>query len=397
MILAAHLVALSLVNALPAVTAPKVAAREPAGASGVAATSKSPGVTPDDPQVTAFASIDKGAGIERKDGLFSVAFHLVAQPRIDWNELEPTDQVGFRFTMVRTQLRGNLISKKLKYFFQAELWGQPSLVDMEFYYEANHWANLHFGQFVTPFSRQFLVPPFRLLFPDFAPSNLFFRDGRQRGVMVEGQSAGGFFSYAASFTTVNGIGVTTLANEKDHPLAVGRVAITPWGANGYSETPTIDGVPPGLTFGINSSIARQDLPVSAATPTTTGLSSVLSLGADAELHLRRFSLAGEAYARRSHRLDHASNPNWAFGGYLQVGVMLVPKKLELGLRQDLLALSSINNRGRSRRSEAVLAYYFAGSHLKTQLRYAFTDAEAGSTIAPAGTSHGLTLQTQIFF
>lgn len=206
------------------------------------------------------ASLDKGIFVEREDKTFSAAFHLLAQARVEFAESDKFSGPTFRIPMLRPSLRGTLINPQISYFAQAEVAGTPQMLDLEMTWQPSPWIGLRFGQFLTPFSREFLVPPMRLLFPEFSPSNIFFRDNRQRGAMLLGRSPGKQFDYALAITNVNGIAAPAAGKTppEDHPQVMGHIEFTPWGSASYTETPQLEGVEPGISIGLSGSYGHLD-------------------------------------------------------------------------------------------------------------------------------------------
>lgn len=360
----------------------------------------------------AFASVDRGAGVDRDDGMFSAIFHLVVVPRLDLGvpgrpattgmPSSPAD-LGFSVPLLRPQVRGNILHRTITYFVQFELYGTPQLFDAELSWQPSPWIGIRAGQFITPFTREFLVPPFRLLFPDFAPSNVFFRAGRQRGAMLLGHSPNNVFEYAVSVTNVNGIAVGVPTNERDHVLVAGHASVTPWGHSAYTETPQVDDIQRGFSIGGGATYARMNrTTTSAAGVMNTVEVDVAQVGGDAEVHVGPFTAQLEGYLRAT--VDPMGTTTWGSGGYVQASVMVVPRRLELGARGDVmypsicLGTDHCRYDGSNRRFEVVAAGYVAGNHLKLQLRYALNDAAPGSTVTPVvGLSHQLALQAQLFF
>lgn len=344
------------------------------------------------------ASIDKGIFVEREDKTFSAAFHLLAQARLESQFADKNTGPLFRVPLVRPSVRGTVISPKLSYFVQAEVAGNPSLLDLELTWQPSTWIGFKFGQFLTPFSREFLVPPMRLLFPDFAQSNVFFRDNRQRGAMVLGKSPGKQFDYAVAVTNVNGIAPPSgKTPPEEHAQVMGHAEFTPWGASSYTETPQLEDVKAGISIGLSGSYGHIDKLFGKADDpaAVTKTIPVTLMGVDIEAHGGRFSLQSEGYAKKSEDVSGAAV--WSAGGYSQAAAYIIPKHLQLGLRGDVVLPTWGKSAASSRRIEALVAGYVDQNHLKLQLRYALTDAAQGSSAGPAGKSHNVVFQSQLFF
>lgn len=345
------------------------------------------------------ASLDKGVFVEREDKTFSAAFHLLAQARVEFTQSDKLTGPIFRVPVLRPSLRGTVINPQISYFAQAEVAGTPQMLDLEMTWQPSVWIGLRFGQFLTPFSREFLVPPMRLLFTEFAPSNVFFRDNRQRGAMLLGRSPGKQFDYAVALTNVNGIGALPPSPKplEDHPQVMAHAEFTPWGSSAYTETPQLEGVGPGISIGLSGSYGHLDKVFGQSDDPDAVVKTIpiTAMGVDVEAHGGRFSLQSEGYARKSE--DKAGATVWSAGGYSQAAAYIIPKHLQIGLRGDVLFPAWAKNAASSRRVEALIAGYAAQNHLKLQLRYALTDAAAGSPVGPAGKSHQVVFQSQLFF
>ncbi len=348
---------------------------------------------PPAPEWTAFASADRGAGVTRTDGMFGVAAHLVVQSRFDASFGPGPDALDFRVPLVRPALRGNVLRPWITYFVQAELAGSARVLDAEVTAHPVPWFGVRFGQFIPPFTRQFLEPPFRLLFPDFAASNATFRVDRSRGVEVFGNTPNGRLEWHAALTDANTI--SAASNEGDHVRAYARLAATPWGRNAYTETPGADGAPDYFTVGLNGTWATVNRATSQAPMSPTVGVATATYGVDLSLHAGRLFAQAEGYLRSTG--DGQGGTTWAGGGYAEAGVTLITQRLELAVRGDMLAADLSSGNGLTRRAELVVAGYALGNHLKAQLRGAVTVADPGSTVAPVGTGEQLTLQTQLFF
>ncbi len=333
-----------------------------------------------------FASLEQGAGVESADGRFSAAVHLIAQPRLSFRSQGGFQQAQLRIPLARVQLKGNAFSPRLKYFVQAELAGTFSLLDLEATFELTPTLSIHGGQFVTPFSREFVVPPFKLLFPDYSPSNVAFRDGRQRGIFVEGHTTDSVFAWAVSLTGQNGITATT--SNPERPMVSGRAVLTPWGASPIDEVPALKTDAKGFSIGTNVAFQRAVRPIPGAG--VNGIASLTTFGVDVDFHTGPFALVGEGYARLSWY--SAAQTDWSGGGYLEASTFVLPQALQVALRGDVVVPSLNDGSTRRLQGEGLVAYYFAGHHLKAQLAWA--TAQNG---ASGGLAHELQLQTQLWF
>jgi hypothetical protein len=400
---AASIVAFAQAVAPPATEAPPppppsaaVTAASPPSSEVAPATAVAPSQ-----RATAFASIADGIGIRSDDEHFSLAIHLLLQARYEHVERDDGRVDGFRVALVRPAVRGIAFRSWFQYFVQFELAGPtPLLLDAELIAHPVKELGVKLGQFLTPFSHEFLVPPGALLFTDFAPSNLVFRVGRDTGVMVFGAAFDGHVEYFAA--AVNGNGIDKAGNDNAELDWIGRLAFDLFGSTPYSEVPQLVSDDLGLSLGVNGSygqIEQTATSIDPATATTTtvrlGSSPVTKLGADVAFHAGPVSIQGEAYTRTTGSGGGATR-SVARGGFAQCGIFVVPKTLEIGARGDLIELD-IHAGGASKRVDGVLAYYLRDNHMKLQLDYAWADTRAAAANAPSINSNEITLQAQLWF
>ncbi|MBX3223442.1 MAG: hypothetical protein KF795_23215 [Labilithrix sp.] len=354
------------------------------------------------PGVVPFASLDKGVGVASADGNDSLGVHLLVQARYEHVEGDRPREDGFRVALARPALRGVAFRKWLSYFVQWELAGaSPSLLDAEVVVQPLPEVGLKVGQFLTPFSREFLVPPGALLFPDFSPSNVLFRDNRDTGAMVLGRAFDGRLEYYAA--AVNGNGINRGGNDNAELEWVSRIAVNAFGQNPYTEMPQLVTREPGLALGVNASHAEVEQTVTTVDPATNastvrrlGSSPTTKLGADALFHAGPFSLQIEGYSRATQAVGGWARTSGR-GGFAQAGLFVIGRTLEIAARGDLVDADATHAGPLDKRIDGGLAYYVKGDHVKLQLRYAWASSPSGASPSPKGTSNAVTLQAQLWF
>lgn len=352
------------------------------------------------PPVTAFASLDEGMGVRSSDKDFSVAVHLLLQLRYEHVESEGGRQSGFVVPLARPALRGVAFQPWLQYFVQWELAGTPLLLDAELLAQPTPEIGLKVGQFLTPFSREFLVPPGALLFPDYAAANVLFRTNRDTGAMLLGSFLDGRLEYFAA--AVNGNGIDQGGNDNAELEWMGRLAVNALGNSAYTEIPQLVTSDVGLSIGANASHSEVEQTRSVANPATgtsttvrLGSAPTTKLGADVAFHGGALSLLGEGYTRTVASGGGAAR-SIAHGGFAQAGVFVVPKTLELAVRGDLVDLDVGRGGGSTKRVDAAAVYYLRDNHLKLQLAYSWSDSRALASL-PAIIAHTVRLQAQLWF
>ena len=351
-----------------------------------------PPAAPTPSQPSFFASVDRGIGVTAGDA-FSAELHFFTQIRLEEVISDSVHVPEFRIVMARPVLRGKLIRPWISYFVQPELAGKtPALLDAELTIAPHAAFGIKVGQFLTPFSREFLVPPFRLLFPDFSPSNIYFRDNRDIGAMLFGMPLGGHLEYYAGVFNGNGINQTPGGSRI---MGIARLAANLRGKPVYTETPEFDDTETQLAFGINVTAGRHDLPLPATAPASTvaEIAPYATLGADLTFHKGACTAQAEGYAKWQQLSGDVTQ--WSAGGYLHGGCFVYQRTLQLAARADVIDASINTHAGLRAQGEAMFAYYVYGNHLKFQLRYAYGNVRGQDLSVEASTSHTVTLQGQL--
>ncbi|MBL8633488.1 MAG: hypothetical protein JNM40_09685 [Myxococcales bacterium] len=339
-----------------------------------------------------FASVDRGLGVSVGDS-FSAELHFFTQLRLEQVISDDTRSPEFRVVMARPVLRGKLIRPWISYFVQPELAGKsPALLDAELTIFPHAAFGIKVGQFLTPFSREFLVPPFRLLFPDFAPSNIYFRDNRDLGLMLFGMPLDGHLEYYAGVFNGNGINQTPGGARI---MGIARLAANLRGKPVYTETPELDDTATQLAFGLNATYGRHDLPLPAGSPAAAvaEIAPYATLGIDLTVHKGACSAQAEGYAKWQQLSGDVTQ--WSAGGYLHGGCFVYRRALQLAARADVIDANLDTHAGLRAQAEGLLVYYVQGNHLKFQLRYAYGNVRGPDILTDASTTHTLTLQGQL--
>ena len=358
---------------------------------------------PSEPRYVPFASLEKGMGVASADGNYSVGVHMLFQTRYEHIEKDGGREDGFKLIMARPALRGVAFRRWIEYFFQWELaGGAATLLDAEVAVQPLPEIGIKVGQFVTPFSREFLVPPGALLFPDFSPSNILIRNGRELGASLVGAFFDKKLEYWAGASNGNGINKTA-GNDNAQLEWFGRIAANAIGKPPYTEIPGLTKEEVGLTFGLNASYAdveqtsnALDAKTGAITTTKLGSSPTTKFGFDAWSHCGPFSLQVEGYSRTVQAVGGGPR-KVARGGFAQAGFFFVPKTLQLAVRGDLTDTDATHDNVLDKRIDVGVNYYVHANNLKLQARYAWADSPGALTPSVKGTSNTATLQAQLWF
>ncbi len=332
---------------------------------------------------------------------------MLAQFRLQTSWLDGTfSDIGFQTRMLRPLIRGHIYRPWISYFFQTELaTATPQLLDMQI--DIHPWEafGVRFGQFLTPYSREFLVPLPLIQFPDFGLADDYFRTHRDTGVMVYGMPASAHFEYYLGVFNGNGLNKKG-PNDNTGVMPMLRLVAAPLGKVTYHDTPSLDGpVPLRIAIAIDAFInttTPTTMVVDAATQTLVAKSGVdvstRNVGGDFTLYWDRFVFIAEGFFREREPDDtHVKTQQW--GSYVQTGYFVMPKRLEVAARAGWLDPDTGAKNDFVQSYEGLLNTYVYKNRVKFNLRYQFTRADAD---APAplqvkkGDSHAVTLQAQIW-
>ena len=365
---------------LVTLSAAPLAAQGPAGSEGEV--TQPPAA--DEPAAPPVADEDEDSTprVEFRDGLrltagpHSVAFRVLSQFRFVHTRDDAQHASTFQLTMLRPSVRGSFFDGLVGVFIQPELAGDHGrILDAELTLNLHPAFSLTVGQFITPASHEFMTPIPVMMFPDFSIVSVAFREGRDVGGMVRGSFVDGRLAYYVAL--VNGNGINVPANSGAGLTLVSRVEVMPLGAVPYDTTQTLSGHAP-VRFSLAAGSYVDLVPDGDAV-----------VGGDATFVAGPFILLAEAYLgwQEGRTLQRR-------GAYAQVGVTIVPDRLQLGLRASVLDPNAALGNDYQRTIEGLVALYALGNHAKLNLRYTFTDLGSGSTLAPAPSSHAFTAQLQ---
>lgn len=299
-------------------------------------------------------------------------------------------QDGFAVRMARPQLRGQVLWPWLTYFVQPELAGpSPRLLDAQLVAQPWQALGLTAGQFVTPFSRSFLTPVPRLLFPDFSVANDAFRADRDTGVQLQGAVWAERIGYAAGVFNGNGIdkvGVSALsgANDDNKLAVVARVHVDPLGPVALDEAPCLGGRC-DLRLSLGAGVVQRQSTQAATATLAAVRKRGTDVGVDAALYWQRLHLQAEWYER--WQTEGSAAAARSRGGYAQAGLMLVPDRLGIAARYSLVQPNLAGRAQDLQVTELQLVGYALGHRAKGLLR-------AAHRTEPSASEDAWTLQLQ---
>ncbi len=305
---------------------------------------------------------------------------------------ESTRATRTRFTvpLLRPVLQVRLWEGEVLLFVQPELGGSNQrLLDAFVEWAPTSAFKLRLGQFRTPYSRAFITPIFRLQLPERGLVVDRFRLGRDTGVMAHGQLRGARYEY--DLGVFSGADVNSIGKGGDDPLVVGRVALNFGQPVPYDQVPSLQiDSPSGISVGFGAAWREQKIESgnrpSASKQSWNGQLDVSAMHGPLMASLEAFSretrLAGSAWKA-------------SYGATLQVGVFVLPKRVEIGGRGGWVSDGRDDLSG-----EAFVTVFwwlpneYMGHHLKTTLAYRHDAYGRGAKVRDFDQA---LLQTQILF
>jgi hypothetical protein len=320
--------------------------------------------------------VDDGFVIVSSDGRYRLRVGLVAGYKVEPVYRDGSAQDRSAFFVVRPFLAGNLLFPWIKFKTSLELAANPPYL-LDSYVEVAPWRALgvRVGQQKTPFSRHKNRGDEQILFPDFDPVASYFWTGRDKGLTVVGSLADRRFDYAAG--VYGGSPLRQFVTVAGNYLVEARATVSPLGPSGETEYPYItENDPAGLrpSFSLDGYYGKVQSAVENFDPSAFSFTAMPSgstqkggaLGADVLLQGRRFAAIAEGYWRRAGPEGSAFT---SLGLWGQLGILLVPHTLDLGVRVSWANPSTTLADDRLIAGEVQLAYYVHAPNLVLKLRY----------------------------
>jgi len=312
------------------------------------------------------------------------------------DEDSPNEDSGyFNIPRARLRLDGFAWYPWLKYKIQYDFTGdsdqctgtgcdsterRPDLRDLYFDITRAPWASVRLGQFKAPLGIQEMTSSGDQEFVDRSIASERFAPSRQQGVMLFGSSFSKFFGYEGGLFNGN----SRNKNNNDNPgyMYVLRLHLDPNGEYKLSEA-ALDN-PQQVNYTVGAAYMNNTVEQSFA-ETADVLSQETIEGFFALKYKRLFVLA-DYYMRTDEQLP--GTPDIDSNGYVaQVGMFLVPKKIEVALRYSEVDPNDDADNDDQTEARIGFGWYFSGHDLKFQADYGQVENDA---LAPAGDS------TQIF-
>lgn len=256
-------------------------------------------------------------------------------PYIVWEETSTFEVYQARFF-----IWGNAFNPKWKYKLQLDFAKTTPLVDAYIDYNYTDYLNLTMGRFKVPFTRQKLASGTVLLFPRRSISNDVMNLGRDIGLMMWGGLWDNRFVYSVG--VFNGDGEDSKLNNGKLKMYVGRVVFQPFGELSLDEARFKIGN--GLKLAIGTSYSYNEPPASDLNNDNDPENALdTRWGVEVAAEWKRLFFAGEANWK-FYNIDYPEKHGIeSFGWYTQSGVIIIPAKLQLGVRYSWLDPNIDNN------------------------------------------------------
>ena len=295
-----------------------------------------------------------------------------------------TDDNGY-FNLPRTRLRldGYAYYTWLKYKVQYDFTGQddagaspprksPDLRDLYFDLARNPRATVRLGQFKAPLGIQEMTSSGEQEFVDRSIASERFAPSRQEGAMLWGTTFGKKFGYDSG--AFNGNGRNHNANDNTGYMYVARIHFDPNGEYKLSESAVDNPDKPNWTIGAAYMLNTTE---QSLLKTAEHLKQTTGEGFVGFKYKRLFVLA-DYYKRTQEQAAGAPNID-SNGSIGQVGVFLVPRKIEVALRYSSVDPNKDASNDKQTEKRVGFGYFFSKHELKFQSDYGQVKDEASAT------------------
>jgi hypothetical protein len=320
------------------------------------------------------------------------------------------------FFVLRPIFAGSLYKPWIRFWTSLELVGNPPfLLDAYVELQPVQEFGVRVGQQYTLISRHEQFGPQQILFPEWSPVAEYFWTGRDKGVTAWGMVADSHLEYYAGL--YSGSPLRQFTSIQGNYVVEGRLSWNPLGAPGSTEFPYIsdEASPLRPSVSIQGYYGKVQLAEENFNPSTfrfdpkaTGTTRKQACGvADVWLQGRWFAFLAEGYGRRTDPDEAiAGDAYTSVGVWGQLGVLLVPRTLDLAVRGNWLDPSTELSGDRFISGEIQLAYYVTHSpNLVVKARYGYGDQNSPGeeALGPvplftrAGKIHIGTLQLNLAF
>lgn len=258
---------------------------------------------------------------------------------------------SFRIRRAKTKFEGWIYTKNLKYELQMNWPSSGSALEdanLNWDVKGDKSFQVKVGQFKAPFGRQELTSSGSQQFVDRSAVSNEFAKGRDIGIQLHGQPAGGTIDWRVG--VFNGAGINVSSNDNDKYQYTARLGWQPFGDVKYSEGDFESSNKPlfGLAVNWNSNDKH------GATSGDDIDQEIV--GIDFAFKFKGFSLTGEYFDAENDREIGTDFDNEGF--YVQAGYFFVPKKFETALRYAVLDPNSAVSDNDRTETGIGFSYYF---------------------------------------
>jgi len=273
--------------------------------------------------------------------------------QVRWTETDPEgapSKGSFRIRRFKTKLEGWAYSKNLTYELQVN-WPDPQpLEDANITYDftGTKLLTLKAGQFKVPFGRQELTSSGSQEFVDRSMVSAEFAKGRDIGLELGSQLAGG--KLEARFGIFNGAGRNATANDNNRYQLDARLTWQPWGDAKY-----VEGDPEGSTQPLLALAVQYEANDRRGATAGNDIKRKTQ-GADFVFKYKGLFLFGEYFT--ADDTPETGRPYTREGFNLQAGYFVIPQTLELALRYAQLDPSDLVRHDTRKEKGLALGYFF---------------------------------------
>jgi hypothetical protein len=332
---------------------------------------------------------DEGFILGSGDGLHKLRIGLQSAYKFEPRYQDGKWRDRRAFFVLRPILAGNFLKKWIRFWTSLELNSNPPFL-LDSYVELNpiNEFGIRLGQQYTLLSRHEQFGPQQILFPEWAPVAEYFWTGRDKGATAWGIVADGVFEYYAGI--YGGSPLRQFVSIVGNYVVEARVVLSPMGAPAGNEFAYInaDPLPLRLSFSLQGVYGKLQLAEENFNPssfrfdvTPTGVRSKKALGsADIWLQGPMFIFLTEGYVQRTDpdiAMAGTSDRYTSWGIWGQVGVLLLPRTLDAGVRFNWLDPSTDLKNDTFWSGEAQVAWYVSHSqHLVVKGRFGFGEQKS---------------------
>lgn len=308
---------------------------------------------------------DRGAFIRSGDGAWELNPYAMVQLQ-NVSVIQPNDKSSTTFSLRAAKFifHGHIFDPTLTYHFQVNA-GDGKVAAEDIYLRWDPWRSLGLlvGQIEVPFNRQHITLEAYQQLIDRSIVDARFNLQRDIGAAVYG--ADPEHRFEATLGVWNG-SRQNAPNDDQNYMTTLRLAYNPWGPIAFREADLDDSRSPKLSIAVAGALnpTRTVTDPTGASPPSY-LKNILQGVGELTLRYRGLSLTGEAHARQ---LEKDGKQKVDYGAFGQIGMFVLPKKLELIGRVSAIG-GDVSATDTIREVTAGASYYFRKHRFKAQVDY----------------------------